>query len=362
MELLRTVAMIMIIAYHIFIHCIHMQLTDLQSIADLKNGWFCNPCFSKRLCLLAVVSPMGQIGNAIFMLISGYFMAHKESIDLTKISKKLLLQLGFAAIVLGSVSIYAYKNITEFPLRLMPFSSFNDMSWFVGYYFIVVVIAKTFLNKFLSKLERKSYTMFIAALFALIQFGWSAGVISGLGTGLTTVCTGVFLYSLGGYVKKYNPFEKIRLWVVVAVIVAINFINIGNFYLNTASNILSYTPESGDTFIQSIPRYANNQFLPVVLGIAIFELFRRIKVPHNSVVNFIGASTFMVYLFHDNGFVYKIWGMQDWITPLYENVPLFLNTYVIWVLVTFAVGFIFYCIFVLGGKLLRWCKPLVMKK
>lgn len=202
MELLRIVAMLSIVAFHIFLHCINVQLTDLNSIAQRGNNWFCHPYFSIELCILAVISPMGQVGNAIFIIISGYFMAHKESIDLTKIAKKLLVQLGFAAVILGLLSIYAYHNVNEFPIKLIQFSSFNGIFWFAGYYFLVIVIARLFLNGFLSKLEKKNYTMFVIVLFALIQFSWSISVIRNLSEGLETVCTGIFLYALGGYIKN----------------------------------------------------------------------------------------------------------------------------------------------------------------
>lgn len=354
--------MVMIIASHIFIHCINIQLTDLQSITEYGNAWYCHPLFFKRLCMLAVISPMGQVGNAIFIIISGYFMVQGKSIDLTKISKKLLLQLGFAAMILGLVSIFAYHNVTEISIKLLRFSSFNEMSWYVGYYFIVIVIAKVFLNKFLSRLEQKNYVMFMMTLFALVQFSWSRNVIFNLSGGLEVVCTGVFLYTWGGYVKKYNPFENIRLWVIIAIIVMINIIVIGNFYLNTADNILAYRSNDGTMFIQSIPTYGNNQAVPIILGITFFELFRRIKIPSNRIINFIGSSTFMVYLLHDNEFVYKIWNTQDWITLLYENVIRFFYTYIVWILKTFAAGILGYCIFMAGGKLLNICKPLIMKQ
>lgn len=84
MELLRIVAMLMIICYHIFYHCINAQLTDINLIAKYGNDCFCYPCFSYKLCILAIISPFGQIGNALFLIISGYFMAHKEKIDLIK--------------------------------------------------------------------------------------------------------------------------------------------------------------------------------------------------------------------------------------------------------------------------------------
>ena len=109
-ELLRIFAMLMIIAYHICCHCINVQLMDEESILTMQNGWFCHPIFYKKLLLLALISPMGQAGNAIFILISGYFMAHKgKNVDLTSISKKLLLQLGFAVLMLCVASSIIYE-------------------------------------------------------------------------------------------------------------------------------------------------------------------------------------------------------------------------------------------------------------
>lgn len=67
-ELLRIVAMFMIVLYHIYIHCISGQLTDGGT------GLFTTPQFSKKLTILALIAPMGMIGNHIFILISGYFI------------------------------------------------------------------------------------------------------------------------------------------------------------------------------------------------------------------------------------------------------------------------------------------------
>lgn len=116
-ELLRIIAMLMIIAYHIFRHCMYIQLTDINSITMLNNGWFSYPSFFKRLCILAVISPMGQIGNAIFLIVSGYFMADKKSIDLTTISKKLLYQLGFATYFVFGVDINCFLQMDNIILN-----------------------------------------------------------------------------------------------------------------------------------------------------------------------------------------------------------------------------------------------------
>ena len=110
-ELLRIVAMFMIISYHIILHCVNVQLVNLASIEKLQNGWFNNPLFYKQLLALALMMPFGLVGNAIFIMISGYFLADKE-IDMLKISKKLLSQLLFAAVTLVVASAIFIRQVS----------------------------------------------------------------------------------------------------------------------------------------------------------------------------------------------------------------------------------------------------------
>lgn len=358
MELLRVLAMLMIVAHHIYCHCINVQLTDIRA-----DGLFYSPMVSERLAVLALISPMGQIGNAVFILISGYFMAHKGSdIDLARTAKKLLFQLGFAAVVISIASIATYNNVTGHAVTLVDFNSFNSMSWFVGYYFLIILFAKLFLNRFLDKLDRKGYAAFLIVLFALISFFWSRSVMANLAMGIEIIFTGVFLYSLGGFIRKYNPFEKIRVWVLVAIIVVINAVIYGNYYVAAVNNIQEFYAQGEEIFIHTIPLYSDYQFVPIALGIVLFELFRRMKLPNSRVINYLGAATFMVYLTHDNEFVYSLWNFQDWIAPLHNDMGRFIGTYFIWLLGTFGAGVLIYTLYVLAGKLCGLCKPLVFKK
>lgn len=201
-ELLRVLAMFIIVLYHIVCHCVALQLTDSESMNRMNNGFFNKPYFYKRLFLLIAISPFGQIGNAIFLIISGYFMTVKgKNINLAKVSQKLLLQLGFASISLVFISNIVYKILGNDTLISMEsFLSFNDRSWYVGYYFIVIVIAALFLNKFLLGLKKEQYISFLIIIFATTQFSWSAGLLNGIGGSLNLLLTGVFLYSFGGFV------------------------------------------------------------------------------------------------------------------------------------------------------------------
>ena len=73
-ELLRIIAMAMIVMHHICVHCIYPELTDMRLIELYKNGYYVEPVFFPRLILLEFPATFGKIGDVIFLLISGYFL------------------------------------------------------------------------------------------------------------------------------------------------------------------------------------------------------------------------------------------------------------------------------------------------
>ena len=100
---------------------------------------------------------------------------------------------------------------------------------------------------------------------------------------------------------------------------------------------MTYDPNSGNLFIQYIPGYLNNQIIPIALAIAIFEIFRRIQISSNWIINFIGSSTFMIYLIHDNDWIRRAI-ITDKFKWLAELVP--------WKIVVLVcgIGFIVFCL------------------
>ncbi len=352
-ELLRIFAMLMIICYHIFCHCINVQLTDADSIARMGNGLFCDPHFYKKLLILSVISPLGKSGNIIFVLISGFFMTQKN-IDLKKTSVKLLTWQLFAAVALTVGSTVVWRVFKGHYVNLVGIRIFNNMSWFIGYYFIIIVFARLFLNKFLNGLDKKGYLTFILVLFALSQFAWSVATINHFADGLNTLLIGVFAYSLGGYIKLYNPFEKIKTVYIFIVILLVFGLVILSSYNQTNLDIQNFLSSSKKApFIQRIPSYNDTSVVCVVLGVSLFELFKRFNIGSNKILNFVASSTLMVYLLHDNDLVRKAWQSKDWITLLYYKPFMFIGELILWVLGTFLAGFIGYLVFLIIEKLFR---------
>lgn len=355
LELLRIVAMLMIIAFHIYWHCVSGQLTDPDSMERMGNGLFSVPLFYKKLLLLTVFSSFGRAGNVVFMTLTGYFMVAKgREIRLIPIAKKLLLEQGYAAVLLLITSLLVFRRNPDSCTTLTEINLFNSMSWYVGYYFLVMLLARLCLNRYLEKLERKQYRLFLFALLCMTQFKWIIKLLNGVTGNLVILVTGVFLYSLGGYIRRYQPFARVRTWAIFGVIAGIYALLFLSTYAGVQDRIQDYYREaSTDPFIQYIPNVGDNSIVAILLGLSLFELFRRIKMPCCRGINYLGGATFMIYLFHDNSFFYSLWDKQDWITLLCMHPMGFLLRYGIWTVRTFVYGLIAY----LGYRLLcRLCR------
>ncbi|MCR5580695.1 MAG: acyltransferase family protein [Pseudobutyrivibrio sp.] len=375
-ELLRIISMFMIIIYHIIIHCVNVQLVNVSSIEALENGWFNNPLYYRQLLYLSLCMPLGLVGNSIFIMISGYFLVDRD-IDILKVSKKMLSQLLFAAVALVLISaafIHNNEDITsvQYLFSYIKIQYFNKMSWFVGYYFIIMLVAYMFLNKFLAKLDYKKYLGFLLAILAVSQLSWSGSLLDDLASGLRTVMVGVFFYAFGGFIKKYNPFARVRGYVFFLIIALTNLIigisyhnnvigKIESYYFNLAEAELDPAAVTDMDFIQSIPKFQNYSIVVVILGICLFEIFRRIKLPTIKPINFIAQATFMIYLLHDNGFAYSIWLTQDWITVLYNNCWDFAQMICTWAVKIFLFGFMAYLVYLLLLFILKKCRFLFIK-
>ena len=334
-ELLRILAMLGIVIYHLYLHCVDAQLNDGT------NNLFNNPVFYKQLLVLATMSPLGKIGDVISIVISGYFMVERKYINLAKISKKLLLQLGFVSGGLVVGSFVLYKTVGSVLVPLFSVNVFNEGPWFIGYYFIVITIASLYLNRYLIELDREKYLTLLLVLVAITQFSFSRILFENISSNLFIIIIGIFLYALGGFIRRFNPFGKIKPSVLIIVI----FMSLLFIWLS-AYNQINYDIQiynGNESFKQNILKYSDYNFIPILFGTTVFELFRRIDVKKNKVINFIGGGTLMVYLIHGNALCYTFWWTQDWIQLLYDCPCLYVFKHVMWSVFTFAVGIIAYC-------------------
>jgi hypothetical protein len=219
-----------------------------------------------------------------------------------------------------------------------------------------------FLNKYLNKFNKKQYITFLIIVFALTQFGWTNQIVNGFSDGLSTLLTGVFYYSLGGYINKYNPFSNVRVISILLIIVIIYLLVFISSYNLAAIRIENYYINPANGFTQNVMTFGNSNILVAILSICIFELFTRVKIKNIRFINYIASGTLMIYLIHDNPLFYSLWGMIDWISLLYYNLPKFIIALIGVGLLTFMFGIIVYVFFDLTIKLIVKYKNLFLKK
>lgn len=257
-ELLRITAMVMIIIYHI-ICVVKDELTTSGLIEKFDNGLYCHPFFHKKLFLIQGIMPFGMTGNAIFLMISGYFYINTH-INIAKIAKKLILQLSFAVTLMTMISFgmfLRYKSDQSIPIAIKTISDFcGDENWFIGYYFLIMIVAHLFLNKKLSCCNEMQYKSFLLASYAIFTLGYSGGVADALASGLRVVGIGVFYYGLGGYIKQYNPFQYYKMQIMVMLLILSYVLLFVSYFNLVQGGIRQY---SGDT--------SQNGFMQPFLGI-----------------------------------------------------------------------------------------------
>lgn len=345
-ELLRILAMMMVIAHHITIHCFRIQLED-------KNLFPLGECFNKaaffkELLLPQLFMPAGKIANIVFILITGYFLIDKK-INIYKQIKKVFSQAIFAVPIVVIGSYLYYRLHSGLFSGIQTFDNLNNDYWFIGYYLGIILVASVFLNPFLNRIEKNEYIVYLTVFFSIFSLAFLRNGISDISANLLTLSVGVFVYSLGGFIRLYNPFRNIRttmLFLILMIVVSGFCIN---FYNHTIVNINFAKSNSMKGMYQSLIGYSEYSFLCLLAGVTLFEMFSRIRIGNNRIINGISSSTFMIYLFHDNNFIRNIWREMNWVEMCYYDFGRFVEFYFIWTVILFAMGiciYALYCMFI----------------
>ena len=347
-ELLRIFAMFIIILFHI-------QLAGPQPILTGDSGYFTQPIIYLRLLILEFGTPLGMIGNGLFIMISGYFLNANDHIDTGKIAKKLLLQLGFSVIVLmiaNAVCITFFKN-GPLSWKKVTMDDFNSCWWFVGYYFTVIILAKVFLNRYTAKLTRPQFKSLLLTILAVAQLSWTGNILESIAPYLRTLVIGIFFFLLGGYIARYNPFEKLKtsaLFLTIAAAYAIRFLSAYNM---VSQSIYEFVKSNSDgNHIPLFQGFCNYEITVVISVVCIFELFRRLHVPHSAAIDYIAKSTLIVYFIHGNSLFQCFYVNDNWAETLSASVWLYCLKWFKWAVIGFSVGLAAYALYTLLGKLL----------
>ena len=115
-ELLRIIAIVLIIAHHLFVHVVRDQLLDssMYGCGEMFNNFR----FYIKLVLLEYGAAIGKIGVCLFILISGYFMCEKKEIDIELIHSEIYKPAKNATYTTEPYAIYKEENGLDFAITI----------------------------------------------------------------------------------------------------------------------------------------------------------------------------------------------------------------------------------------------------
>ena len=275
-ELLRIVAMFLVVLSHFYVH----GQWPLMDSVGVNN-------------VVRYALDVGEIGVTTFVLISGYFLIN-QSFDLIKLSK-LVLQMWFYGV---GLLIFAYVFDTRvitakhFWGSIMPFNSLN---WFAKAHLLLYLLFPL-LNVGIKRLSEKSLKRFILGF----GFLWTVLPVLSLYEHGNQRVTIMFIYCVGAYFCLFgckwfdNPLGKIRAISLMAVSYSIIVFTVVVLWKLSLKDANYVGKEASFLSLNSV--------LVLLCGIGLFYLLKKIKL-ESALINKIAKTMFGVYLIHDNALI-----------------------------------------------------------
>lgn len=208
-ELLRIFAMLLIIGSHLVCHGVQNVLSS-EAYVIWNNGKKSNLIFSSFLSL------GGQVGVAIFFMITGFFGVS----DIDKTIRKCVRTCLFYGCLI--VSIFGFTLLFEKfvyindPMTKMIYivkNICNPMSsgewWFITAYGILILLSPI-INKYVERKNQKQYRR-ILCIYWIIWYT-IAYFVNASYIGLER---GIFFYLIGLYYKKYGVMKKTSKYIYI---------------------------------------------------------------------------------------------------------------------------------------------------
>lgn len=265
-ELLRIVLTLMIIALHYF------NRTYGGLLKEVENNSF-NYYLSHILesaCIIAV---------NVFIIITGYFSCKKNSIKLHKPINLYALSIFYGIIISGIVIFITKMNIDLSVIKKILTTTFSR--WFVVIYCILYLLIP-YINKLINSLTKKQFRILLiinTIFFYLWHTFFTTTTVEDGGYGIINF---INLYMIGAYIKMYKDEDIAKRKSILVYLACTLITTIYSFFTGRA--------------------WAYTTIMNLISSIAIFELFKSVKIKENKFINKLSTYSFSTYIIHENSF------------------------------------------------------------
>lgn len=291
-ELLRIIAMIMIVIWHL---CVH-GLQNSINIQDLS---------STNQFIFYLIKSATVVAVNIYVFISAFYSHKITTLNFNKIFKLFFDTFIFS---LGIYLTLMLTNIYPLSIRFLLLSSFPILSgtyWFVTV-FMVLFVLSPFLNIVINNLSQNNYLVLISILFFIDSLWQFLYVVNNIGTYYGySIFHFVTMYFIAAYIGKYGfiAFDLHKILYLVG------------FGITTLMNAFLTFLFSGN-----LDRlYWYNSPIIVISSYCLFMFFANLEFTNRS-INFIAKYTFGIYLVHEQFLVrILLWNNFKFIKNFYMS-------------------------------------------
>ncbi|PWM79664.1 MAG: hypothetical protein DBY32_02025 [Phascolarctobacterium sp.] len=317
LELLRIVAMLVIVMHHYVVN------------SGLKQVIYDNPDNFNSLLLL-ILGWGGKTAINCYIFITGYFMC-KKNITAKKFAKLVFEVLFYNIIIYALFIISGYEafNLKVCIKNILPITSIahDFTSAFLVFYLFI-----PFLNIFIKAMTKKQHLLLVSLLLCVYSI-WASLNFDVIFNYVTWFC---ILYFVASYYRFYKNFyflnKKYYKYFLFTTLV-LSWLSIV---------VLVYVaPLIGKNYgIAYFLVSDSNKILAVITAIAAFMYFKNLDIGYNKWINKIAASTFGVLLIHANSDTMRQWLWKDtlnnvgWYGHSLEFIHLFASVISIYVICT----------------------------
>ncbi|RMW51112.1 acyltransferase [Lactiplantibacillus pentosus] len=296
-ELLRIVAMFLIVLHHAIVHGgLDKTTIDFYTIPNLLSH-------GATIFSLQSLVVLGKMGVAIFVLITGYFMVYSQARFVKVIKIWLTIFIYSLGLFVFAIAIGAQNfSIAGLVKSILPviFSNYWFMTSYVVMYLFIPAI-NIFLNNATSGMRRLVIELlFLTNVILPILFATMPD--NAVALGATNITSFIMLYLIGAEMRfrqllqpRYRLVSRVLFWgsligyiASVACLDGLGLITKKTFFIEHATVLAG----SG-----------SNGIFALGMAVGLFILVGTKPIKSRKSINLVAASTLSVYLIHDNPYI-----------------------------------------------------------
>ncbi|WP_288807221.1 acyltransferase [uncultured Treponema sp.] len=281
-ELLRILAMLMIVASHATQH-------------SGSGAWtLITKPFSLNVFATYLFGTYGQTGVILFIIISSWFLCTSNSIHINK-----AVRLYFQTMI-SSVLIFLFVKFGDFePVGIKEFIKALLTPVYSGYWFIRTYLLFYILVPFLQKavqaadeITHRKLLLVLTIILPVLHF------FLPISTEFGSAGDFVYIFIAVSYLKKHegNFLEKHCRLIFISLLTLMQFSLLG-------ANLFCYHFGFSTEFLKKVLLhiYACHHIFVMLLSMSLFYIFKNyVKIGSSKVINTVAKTTFGVYIFHEN--------------------------------------------------------------